>query len=117
VRVIHAVGDKEVEAVDCGNLGDLSLERNDFAEARKWFEQELLLAREVQYSAMVAHAQFGAARIWAAEGRTDLAIQLGQEALNAYERLHLSDSSIVREFLQHIERASDRQGDHQGQTS
>ena len=69
---------KEPQAYISGNLGLLALYREQWAEARQWFEQEFPLAREIGRVSLIAQAQYGLARVWEAEGRSDLALPLAQ---------------------------------------
>jgi tetratricopeptide (TPR) repeat protein len=93
---------KEPQAYISGNLGELALDREQWAEARKWFEQELPLAKEVGRVELIAHAQYGLARVHEAEGRADLALPLAQEALKIFERLQPRDLAEVRELVERL---------------
>jgi tetratricopeptide (TPR) repeat protein len=94
--------DKEKQAVYSSSLGELALDRERWAEARQWFEQELALAREVGRVEVIAHAQYGLARMCEAEGRADLALPLAQEALAIYERLQHRDLAAARELVERL---------------
>ena len=87
-----------------GGLGALALDRERRPEARKWLEQELVLAKEIGHVALIAHAQYGLARVHEAEGCADLALPLAQEALKIYERLQHKDLAEVRELVEKIKK-------------
>jgi hypothetical protein len=53
----------------------------------------------------VAAAKHGLARAREAEGRSDLALPLAQEALKIYEQLQYKDLAEVREFVEKLKKA------------
>ncbi len=79
--------DKGGQAQCQSNLGWLALDRKQYPNAYKCFEQELALAQEIGRQDLIADAQYGLARVHQAEGRADLALLLAQSALKIYERL------------------------------
>jgi tetratricopeptide (TPR) repeat protein len=96
------LNDKEGQGRCSGNLGDLALDRKQWTEARQWFEQALPLAREIGCVDLIAHAQYGLARVWEAEGRADRALPLAQEALGIHERLQHRDLAEARELVKRL---------------
>jgi uncharacterized protein HemY len=80
----------------------LALDREQWAEARQWFEQELALAREVGHVELIGHARYCLARVCEAEGQPDLALLLAQEALKIYERLQYRDLAAARELVERL---------------
>jgi hypothetical protein len=51
---------------------------------------------------LVASDQYRLARVWEAEGRTDLALPLAEEALKIYERLQDKDLAEARELVERL---------------
>jgi tetratricopeptide (TPR) repeat protein len=100
--LVWKIDDKEGQTACTANLGRLALDRGQWTEARQWYEQALPLAREFGYVDSIAHAQYGLARVWEAEGRADLALPLAQEALKIYERLQHRDLAEVRELVERL---------------
>jgi len=82
--------------------GELNLDREQWTDARKWFTQALQLAKEIGWHDLIAHAQYGLARVHEAEGRADLALPLAQEALKIYERLQHRDLAEARELVERL---------------
>lgn len=85
-------------------LGDLALERGNWAGAYKQFEQALAIAKELGRIELQAQAQYGLARVHEAEEHPDLALPLAQEALKIFERLRISDVAKVRELMERLEK-------------
>jgi uncharacterized protein HemY len=83
-------------------LGLLALDRNQWSEARKWFEEALPLAREIGRIESIAWTQIGLAKVWEAEGRADLALPLAQEAVATFERLQHRALAWVRKAVESI---------------
>jgi len=102
LELARKIDDKERQAGQCGNLGGLALDREQWAEARQWYEREPALAREVGRVELIAHAQYGLSRAWEAEGRADLALPLAQETLKIYERLQHRDLAEARELVERL---------------
>jgi len=94
--------DKGGQAQCQSNLGWLALDRKQYPNAYKCFEQELALAQEIGRQDLIADAQYGLARMHQAEGRADLALPLAQEALKIYERLQHKDLAEVRELVERL---------------
>jgi len=94
------------QIVALGNLGELALVGEQWAEAKLWFEQELPLAREIGANEKVAEAQYGLTRVHEAEGHPDLALPLALEALAIYERLRHKDVAEVRALVERLKRMS-----------
>jgi tetratricopeptide (TPR) repeat protein len=93
---------KDGEAMIYGALGTLAFKRDRPVEARGWFESELSLAREIGEQYLVAGAQYGLARLHEAEGETELALSLAQEALMTFERLQHKDLAATRELVERL---------------
>jgi hypothetical protein len=93
---------KEGQAYMTGNLGQLALDREQWPEARQWCEQALILAQEVGRQDLIADVQYRRARAWEAEGRTDRALPLAQEALAIYERLQHKGLAEARELVERL---------------
>jgi tetratricopeptide (TPR) repeat protein len=102
LELAQKIKSREQEIEITGNLGELALDRKQWTEARKWFEQQLPLAKEVGRQELIAHAQYGLARVNEAEGRADLALPLAQEALKIYERLQHRDLAEARELVERL---------------
>ena len=102
LELARKIDEKEGQASLLGRLGQLALDREQWAEARNWYEQELPLAREVGRVDLIAHVQYGLARVWEAEGRADLALPLAQEALKIQERLQDKDLAEARELVERL---------------
>ena len=97
-------GDKPRQASRMTNLGELALDRARLPEARSWFEQGFVLTQEVGRQDEIARIKKGLARLYEAEGRADLALPLGQEALKIYERLQHKDLGKVRDLVERLEK-------------
>ncbi len=77
--------------------------RNQWEDARKWFELALPLAKEIAQLILIAGVQSGLACVYEAEERADLALPLAREALNIYERLRVPDAE-EREWVEKLEK-------------
>ena len=97
--------DKHGIACFSGNLGALALDSEQWAEAHKWFEQAMPLAKEVARQDLIADVQYGLARVHEAEGHVDLALPLAQEALKIFERLQHRNLAAAREFVERLQKA------------
>jgi tetratricopeptide (TPR) repeat protein len=89
-----------------GNLASVSLARERLAEAREFYEKELLLAREVRRQDLIADAQFGLACVYETDGQVTLALPLAQEALSIQERLRHKDLPETRELVTRLKKAA-----------
>jgi tetratricopeptide (TPR) repeat protein len=96
------IDDKQLQATPISNLGELALVREQWVEARQWYEQALPLAREVGRVDSIAHAQYGLACVWEAEGQADRALPLAQEALVIFERLQHQNLAEVRKLVERL---------------
>jgi tetratricopeptide (TPR) repeat protein len=95
-------GTKEGVAARYANLGLLSLDRRRWSEARDWFEALLPIAIEVGRPDLIAHGQYGLARVHGALGHGDSALALAQDALTIYEQLQSSNLGKAREFVERL---------------
>jgi tetratricopeptide (TPR) repeat protein len=105
LEAMQETKDKEGIADYSGRLGRLAHARSQWMEARRWFEQELMLGKEVNRLDLIAHAQYGLARVHEAEGHADLALPLAQDALKIYERLQHRDLAEARELVERLQKA------------
>jgi tetratricopeptide (TPR) repeat protein len=102
LELAQNIHSKERQEHSFRNLGVLALNRQQWHEARKWFEQVLVLARELRRVEAIAQAQYGLASVCEAEGRTDLALSLAQEALDLHQRLQHRSLARTRELVERL---------------
>jgi uncharacterized protein HemY len=102
MRLAQKIKNEDIQAILSGNLGELALERDEWAEALSWFERQLPLAQEVGSVDLIAQAQYGPARVHEAEGRADLALPLAQDALKIYEQLQHRYLAEVWELVERL---------------
>ena len=93
---------KETQPYFRNTLSRLALELGLYIDARKLFQETIVIAREVGNIEAIANSQFGLARLTEAEGQTDLALPLAQEALKIYERLQHKDLTEAKEFVEKL---------------
>lgn len=74
-------------------------------KARQLFEEELSLADIKGFLDSFGHSQYGLARVHEADGRTDLALPLAQDALKIYRQLQHKDFTEVQEFVDRLKKA------------
>ena len=106
LRLARKASDKPMQSQISCHLGQLSFDRRQWRRSQKWFEDALALAQEVGNVNSVADAKQGLARVLEAEGHTNLALPLAQEAMKIYERLQHKDLAQVRELVEKLQRMS-----------
>lgn len=104
VELARKIDDKEVQIIGIGYQGQLAINTRKWTEARGWYDQSLELARKIGHVEGSACAQYGLACVHEAEGHTDLALPLAQEALKIYERLQHKDLVIARELVERLKK-------------
>ncbi len=105
LELAEKTDDKEYQAENLTRLGNLALVFEQWILARQWFEQALPFAKEVGTQDVIARAQYGLACVEEAEGRSDLALPLAQEARKIYERLQHRDLTEARELMERLKKA------------
>lgn len=80
-------------------LGFLEVERLNLIKARQWLNESLLQGSQLGIPELIAHAQYGLARVEEKEGHRDLALRLAKAALSIYERLRHKGVIEVGEFV------------------
>jgi tetratricopeptide (TPR) repeat protein len=99
-------GNKDGEAIAIITLGNLERDRAEWSKAREWYEQGLILAEEVRRIELIAHANFGLARVNEADGYVELALSFAKKALKIFEQLHHSNLEHVRELIDNLSEAN-----------
>ncbi|MGD8792198.1 MAG: tetratricopeptide repeat protein, partial [Anaerolineae bacterium] len=111
LALAEKAANKEPQASYCGSLGLLALARGRPAEARRWYERELALAREVGLQELIAEAQAGLARVLEAEGRPAEALPLTEEVLRIQEQLRHGDLAETRDLVARLREATQNPAD------
>jgi len=110
LKLTEKISHKDGQVNCLGNLGEFALDRAQWVDAVKWFELEFMLAKEIGRFSSVAQAQFGLARAWKAQGRSDFAFPLAQDALNTFEKLQRKDLANVRVLVEKLTKEQKEDG-------
>jgi tetratricopeptide (TPR) repeat protein len=94
--------DRQGQANVIITLGNLERDRVRWARARNWYEQGLAIAEEIERKELTAHALEGLARVYEAEGQTDLALPLAQDALKIYRQLQHQNMPLTLELVERL---------------
>lgn len=100
LRLARKRKDKPTQQEITNSLGNLYLERKHLKRARKWFDESLSLAQEINNISSIAEAKYGLAIVCGMEGNTSSALSLAQETLSIFEKLQHRGLENVREFLE-----------------
>jgi tetratricopeptide (TPR) repeat protein len=95
---------RDYQAELAGHFGKIALSSEQWADARKWFEQALALGKEIGEVRKIADIEWNLAAVHEKERRTDLALPLATETLKIYERLQHKDLAEVREFVKKLKK-------------
>jgi tetratricopeptide (TPR) repeat protein len=98
------VSDTAIQASVISYLGELYTEQRYWSEARKWFERAIPMSKEIGRVELIARIKYGLASVQEAEGRTDLALPLAEEALKIYDRLQHKDLAKARELVEMLKK-------------
>lgn len=100
---------KETQPYFRNTLGRLALELGLYSDAHKWFDETILLAREVGNIEAVAQSQYGLACLLETEEQADLALTSALEALRIFERLQHKDFADARQLVERLKTKNKKQ--------
>jgi tetratricopeptide (TPR) repeat protein len=95
---------KEPQAYISGSLGKLAISKNKLYEAKKWFEEEKALGKDVGRISLVAMANYQLACVYESEKKYDVALELAKEALPIFAQLNHGVLKSVQKLIERLEK-------------
>ena len=85
------------------NLGEAALDSGELILARKYLSEALSASQMIHHHAFEAVANFGLARVSAAEGKALEARKQAQDSMDILERLQAPEVSEIREWIENLD--------------